>query len=120
MPASRNKLAFYYFLAAVLLFTGGYALAWFSEQALFSQEVFPRSQTAKASPSPVSTAESEARLDDKKASSKPGTQYEVEQGDTISAIATQNGIGFEELAEYNDIPYPYDLTPGQVIVIPQK
>lgn len=115
MPANRNKLAFYYLLAAILLFTGGYGLAWFSEQPVFSKEVFPQRQTAKATPTPAPD-----RPDDKKPSTKPGTQYEVEKGDTISTIAEQNGIGFEELAKYNDIPYPYDLTPGQIIVIPKQ
>ncbi len=116
MPANRNKLAFYYFLAAVLLFVGGYGLAWFSEQPLFSKEVFPRGQEqAKTTGTPEP-----ARPDAEKPSTKPGAKYEVEQGDTLSAIAGQNGITVEELAEYNDIPFPYDLTPGQVIVVPQK
>ena len=115
MPANRNKLAFYYFMAAVLLFAGGYGLAWFSEQPFFSQEVLPKSPTTQSTATPEP-----ARPDDKKPSTKPGTQYEVKQGDTISEIAGQNGVGFEELAEYNGIPYPYDLTPGQIIVIPKK
>lgn len=115
MAANRNKLAFYYFVAAVVLFAGGYGLAWFSEQPFFSKEVFPKSQT----PQPTGTPEPASR-DQKKPSTKPGTQYEVEQGDTISSIAEQNGIGFEELAEYNKIPYPYNLTPGQIIVIPKQ
>jgi LysM repeat protein len=116
MPANRNKLAFYYFMAAILLFAGGYALAWFSEQPVFSKEVLPKSHTAAK---PTATPEA-AKPDEKKASTKPGTQYEVEQGDTISKIAEDNGIDFEELAKYNNIPYPYDLTPGQIIVIPKQ
>lgn len=115
MAANRNKLAFIYFLAAAVLFAGGYGLAWFAEQPFFSKEVFPPSQTVK----PTETPEPVNR-DQKKPSTKPGTQHEVEQGDTISSIAERNGIGFEELAEYNKIPYPYNLTPGQIIVIPKK
>lgn len=118
MPANRNKLAFYYFIGAVLLFAGGYGLAWFSEQPFFSKDVFPKTQPAvktsqTATPEPAS-------LDEKKPSTKPGRQYTVQRGDTISTIAEQNGLGFEELAQYNNIPYPYNLTPGQVIVIPSK
>ncbi len=116
MPANRNKLAFYYFLAAVVLFAGGYGLAWFSDQPFFSKDVFPKQQQAAkqtATPEPVGGNE-------KKPSAKPGRQYTVEQGDTISTIASQNGIAFADLAKYNNIPYPYNLTPGQIIVIPQQ
>ena len=115
MPGNRNKLAFYYFLAAVVLFAGGYGLAWFSEQPFFSKDVFPKHQSATA---PTATPEPVGL--EKKASAKPGRQYTVEQGDTISTIASQNGIAFADLAKYNNIPYPYNLTPGQIIVIPQQ
>lgn len=115
MPANRNKLAFYYFAAAVLLFAAGYGLAWFSDQPFFSKDVFPKSQTAKTAPTATPVP---ASLDERKPSVKPGRQYTVQSGDTISTIAEQNGLGFEQLAQYNNIPYPYNLTLGQVIVIP--
>lgn len=113
---NRNKLAFYYFISAIALFAVGYGLAWFSEQPLFAKNVFPeKQQEAKA----TATPDDEVVKNEKKASTKPGKQYEVQDGDTISTVAEANGVGMEELAEYNSIPYPYNLTVGQVIVIPQ-
>jgi len=41
-------------------------------------------------------------------------------GGITPSDADANGIEFEKLAEYNGIPYPYNLTVGQVIVIPEK
>ena len=118
--ASRNKLAFYYFAGAVLLFTAGYGLAWFSETPLFSKEVFPRSaQQEPKDPSQTPVPDEGAQASDAEASVKPGRQYKVEPGDTISSVAEANGLTFEELAEYNDIPYPYNLAVGQIIVIPE-
>lgn len=118
--ASRNKLAFYYFAGAVTLFAAGYGLAWFSEQPLFSKEVFPQGAQTVPKDEPSRTPlPDEGTQDDTQASVKPGRQYEVQPGDTISSIAQANGLGFEELAKYNDIPYPYNLAVGQIIVIPE-
>jgi LysM repeat protein len=115
----RSKLALRYFLLAIALFVGGYGLAWFSEQSVFSKEVFP-TKTEQATPQPNTSASPASDPDGQKASAKPGRQYTVQSGDTISAIAGANGVSIEELAQYNDIPYPYNLTVDQVIVIPQK
>lgn len=115
----RSKLALRYFLLAICLFVGGYALAWFSEQPVFSKEVFP----AKTEQTPQPEASATPSINDpdsEKASAKPGRQYTVQPGDTISAIAGANGISIEELAQYNNIPYPYNLTVEQVIVIPEQ
>lgn len=109
----RSKLALKYFIGAVVLFAAGYTLAWASEQPFFSQEVFPK----KVTPTPAASA-SPAVEPGEKASTKPGREYTVQAGDTISSIAQANGLSFEELAQYNDIPYPYNLTVGQVIIIP--
>lgn len=118
--ASRNKLAFYYFAGAVVLFAAGYGLAWFSEQPLFSKEVFPRSAEDRSKDGSTETPlPNEGTQTDAPASVQPGRQYEVQPGDTISSVAEANGLGFEELAEYNDIPYPYNLAVGQIIVIPE-
>ncbi|MSU76215.1 LysM domain-containing protein [Patescibacteria group bacterium] len=114
---NRNKLAFYYFMSAIVLFALGYGLAWFSEQTFFAQDVFPKQeQEVKATASP--NAGEETVKNGKKASSKPGQQYTVKQGDTISTIAEKNGTTVDAVATYNDIPEPYNLTPGQVIIIP--
>lgn len=118
MAANRNKLAFYYFISAIVLFAVGYGLAWFSEQTLFAQDVLPAKQEAKVTASP-NPDDDETVKTEKKASTKPGKQYEVKEGDTISTIAEANGVEMEKLADYNSIPYPYNLTVGQVIVIPQ-
>ena len=117
--ASRNKLAFYYFAGAVVLFTAGYGLAWFSETPLFSKEVFPQGAREEAKEPSQTPLPDEGAPGDTQASVKPGKQYEVQPGDTISSVAEANGLGFEELAEYNGIPYPYNLAVGQVIVIPE-
>lgn len=111
---ARSKLALKYFIAAIFLFVAGYGLAWFSETPFFSKEVFP-----KKLPS-VAASNTAAPDTEKKASAKPGREYTVQPGDTISKIAQANGLAFEELAQYNDIPYPYNLVDGQVIIIPEK
>ncbi|HEY8109214.1 MAG TPA: LysM domain-containing protein [Patescibacteria group bacterium] len=118
--ASRNKLAFYYFAGAIVLFAIGYGLAWFSEQPLFSKEVFPQNihEEPKQEPSRTPLPD-EGQQGEATASVKPGRQYEVQPGDTISSVAEANDLSFEELAQYNDIPYPYNLAVGQVIVIPE-
>lgn len=120
----RSKLALRYFLSATVLFAIGYGLAWFSEQPVFSKEVFPKQTASESTPEPRSSGDpSPTKTKDPggaDASAKPGRQYTVQPGDTISAVAGANAISFEELAQYNDIPYPYNLTVGQVIVIPQK
>jgi LysM repeat protein len=116
----RSKLALRYFLLAIALFVGGYALAWFSEQPVFSKEVFPK-HTEQPSSQPQASASPQAKdPGGEEASAKPGKQYTVQSGDTISAIASANGVSIEELAQYNGIPYPYNLTVDQIIVIPQK
>lgn len=113
---ARSKLAWKYFLSAILLFGAGYTLAWFSEQTVFSKAVFPKhAATAK----PAATT-SPTPVPNDKASTKPGRTYVVQPGDTISGIAQANGISFEELAQYNNIPYPYNLVDGQEITIPGK
>ncbi|MDP9212214.1 MAG: LysM peptidoglycan-binding domain-containing protein [bacterium] len=120
--ASRNKLSFYYFTGAVALFVVGYGLAWFSEQPLFSKEVFPKGDDRTATvpaPSGTPAADDDAAPSDTEASVRPGRQYEVQPGDTISSVAEANGLDFEALAEYNGIPYPYNLAVGQIIVIPE-
>ena len=45
-------------------------------------------------------------------------RYEVQRGDTLSAIARRYGITVKELVEANDIPNPNLIYPGQKLVIP--
>lgn len=123
--ARRNKLALYYFLSAIGLFALGYGLAWFSEQSLFSREVFPKkSVEVVPMPTPTPTPDTDFQTirqssrPTPKASLKSGRQYTVQPGDTISSIAGKEGVDWEELAKLNDIPYPYNVTVGQVLSVP--
>lgn len=112
----RHKLAFKYFMAAILLFGAGYGLAWAS--SLSADGGVKKRDEPKALASVTPDARNEEKNNQAKPSTKPGTQYTVESGDTLSSIATANGTTFEALAQYNDIPYPYNLTVGQIITIP--
>lgn len=51
------------------------------------------------------------------ASPAPGT-YRVESGDYLSELARRFGTTWKELAEWNEIPYPYVIYPGQVLDVP--
>jgi LysM repeat protein len=119
----RNRLALKYFTAAILLFAVGYGLSWLSEQS-FVSDAFKHKTAATPKPKPAASASPQkgnsTNATQSQASTKPGRQYTVQPGDTISAIAGANGLSFEELAQYNNIPYPYSLTVGQVIIIPGK
>ena len=42
----------------------------------------------------------------------------VAEGETLSGIATEYGVGADELAGYNDLDDPDTIVPGQRIVIP--
>lgn len=44
-------------------------------------------------------------------------QYTVEQGDTLYGIAWQQGLDYRELAALNDIEPPYNIYPGQQLVL---
>ena len=44
----------------------------------------------------------------------------VQRGDTLSAIASKNGISLQTLATYNNIVAPFRVFVGEVIHIPPK
>lgn len=44
-------------------------------------------------------------------------QYTVAQGDTLYGIAWQQGLDYRELAALNDIEPPYNIYPGQQLVL---
>lgn len=113
-----TRTFFKYVGAAILLFGLGCALAWFSEQTFFSKEIFPKK--AATATAPEATPDPAAKASNVPSTDKAGRQYTVQSGDTISSIADANGLDFEKLAEYNNIPYPYNLTVGQTIVIPNS
>lgn len=115
----RNALALKYFTGAVLLFVVGYSGGWLADQS-FVKDLVGKSSPAPESKKTVNSSAPPEGDSQEKASQKPGREYTVQPGDTISGIAGANGISFEELAQYNNIPYPYSLTVGQVIIIPGK
>jgi membrane-bound lytic murein transglycosylase D len=49
-----------------------------------------------------------------------GSQYRVESGDTLSAIASRHGVSMAALAELNNLERPYRLRVGQVLTLPEK
>ena len=116
----RNKLALRYLFAAVGLFLVGYGTAWLSEQGVV-KNAFKKDTVSVPSATPASTNDPRRDLPNtEEPKTKEGRQYTIEQGDTISSIAEANGMAFEDLAKHNDIPYPYNLTVGQIIYIPEK
>ncbi|MBR2840804.1 MAG: LysM peptidoglycan-binding domain-containing protein [Bacilli bacterium] len=46
--------------------------------------------------------------------------YEVETNDTLSSVANKVGISIDELASINGIMAGTILTPGQLIIVPNK
>lgn len=120
----RTKLAWQYFIAAIILFAVGYGVAYASDTFGGSGGTAKRPATAKpaASDKPVAPGKAGQSGSGQPAAnqSKEGESYTVQPGDTISTIAGAKGIGVEELAEYNDIGFPYTITAGQTVKIPPK
>jgi LysM repeat protein/uncharacterized protein YvpB len=48
----------------------------------------------------------------------PGSSYTVQPGDYLTALAVSFSTTWQELVRLNDIPYPYTIYPGQVLVLP--
>ncbi len=46
------------------------------------------------------------------------TAHWVESGDTLSEIAVAHNLDLEALADFNGLEYPYEIVPGQRILIP--
>jgi uncharacterized protein YvpB/LysM repeat protein len=46
------------------------------------------------------------------------TTYTVQPGDYLVALAVQLDTTWQDLVELNDIPYPYNIYPGQVLNLP--
>ncbi len=46
------------------------------------------------------------------------TAHWVESGDTLSEIAVAHDLDLEALADFNGLEYPYEIVPGQRILIP--
>ena len=47
-----------------------------------------------------------------------GQRYSVVSGDTIDGLAKQFGVPLDVLIQANGLTYPYDLRPGQQLVVP--
>ncbi len=115
----RHKLALKYFLGAVGCFLIGYGASWASG-ILDGSSTAPKKNKPKVVVTVSPQGEPLAKNDKERPSAKPGASHTVKSGETLSTIADANGTTFEALAQYNDIPYPYNLTVGQVITIPAK
>lgn len=48
------------------------------------------------------------------------TIYTIRRGDTLGTIASQHGLRYQTLAEYNDIKPPYRIQAGATLQIPQS
>jgi hypothetical protein len=46
--------------------------------------------------------------------------YKVAPGDTLTGIAKKNNVNWQKLAKINKLKAPYDLSPGQQILLPPK
>lgn len=49
-----------------------------------------------------------------------GIKHTVVANETLSAIAVEYGVPYTRIAAYNNIPAPYTINPGKVIVIPPE
>lgn len=49
-----------------------------------------------------------------------GVKHTIAPDDTLSAIAVKYGVPYTRIAAYNNIPAPYVINPGKVIVIPPE
>lgn len=47
------------------------------------------------------------------------SEYVVQTGDTLASLARRLRVKWQELAAWNRLTYPYRLSPGQIIRIPQ-
>lgn len=48
---------------------------------------------------------------------QPGRNYVVRRGDTLYSIAWRFGVDHRQLANWNRIPYPYTIYPGQRVAV---
>ena len=73
-------------------------------------------------PTTPSTTEPQAPLPPSQPSSpSPSGEMEmyhtVEKGETLYKIATRYGRNYKDVAQWNNIPHPYILTPGQKLLV---
>ncbi|MCB0228569.1 MAG: LysM peptidoglycan-binding domain-containing protein, partial [Anaerolineae bacterium] len=52
------------------------------------------------------------------ATTASGSTYRVQRGDTLSAIAAQNGTTVEALTQANNLSNPNNIYVGQILVLP--
>jgi len=67
----------------------------------------PKSATLAAEPAPVRKVVAQDAL------------YQVRQGDTLYSISRSAGVPVQTIAQANNILPPYDLSPGQQLLLPQ-
>lgn len=49
-----------------------------------------------------------------------GKKYQVKKGDTLFSIAWYSGNDYQDLARINNIPRPYNIFPGQLLVLKEQ
>jgi LysM repeat protein len=47
-------------------------------------------------------------------------QYEVQDGETLPQIAIRYGVAVDDIASLNNLVNPYQLNPGDVLIIPVR
>lgn len=70
------------------------------------------SETAVPPSDPTDTPEADP--------TRPVTQYQVQSGDTLGAVATKFGVSIEDLMEANQLIDPNRLDVGQTLIIPRQ
>ncbi len=72
---------------------------------------------ACGTPVPAPIVSREYRQPPRVRSVQPARYYVVRRGDTLYSIAWKYGVDHRQLANWNRIPYPYTIYPGQHIVV---
>jgi lipoprotein NlpD len=96
-------------IAAVALVVGVAACASRGRAPIEERSPRPAPPAAAPAPAPETPAPSEGEA-------RPQT-YTVKKGDTLHAIALDNGLDYRELAAWNNIENPNKIVPGQVLRI---
>ncbi|SHI27617.1 peptidoglycan DD-metalloendopeptidase family protein [Ferrimonas marina] len=68
-------------------------------------------------PAPVASVYTGHTYKDRTPNSIRGSQYRVQQGDTLYSIAFASGKDFRSLAQYNSLRSPYTIFPGQTLTL---
>jgi len=76
--------------------------------------------STRSTPAPVATAYGSVPLKDRIKNSIDSTYYKVKKGETLYSIAWRANSDVRTLAELNKISSPYNIFPGQKLIVAQK